>query len=79
MKHPLASLDGLGLTLAILLAMGAACPVCGFGTRATSKGWARCERCGERVERRSAEDVGNEIRSRIGSAVTPDTSQPEAV
>jgi len=29
------------------------CPKCGFGTRAISKRWARCKRCGARVERRA--------------------------
>lgn len=51
--HPLATLEGLSLFIELLLHTGAMCPACGFGTRKTSKRWARCKRCGERVERRA--------------------------
>ena len=51
-QHPLATVTGLGLVLGFLLRDGAMCPKCGYGTRATSKRWARCKRCGERVARR---------------------------
>jgi tRNA(Ile2) C34 agmatinyltransferase TiaS len=61
----LANLDHLGLTVAIMMRMGAACPSCGFGTRVTSKRWAKCKRCGERVERRSAESVREELRTKL--------------
>ena len=37
----------------VLFAMGAMCPKCGYGTRNTSKNWARCKKCGERVRRRA--------------------------
>jgi hypothetical protein len=45
----------LGLVLSLLCHMGAVCPKCGYGTRVTSKRWARCKRegCGERVERQA--------------------------
>lgn len=52
MEHPLARKDGIALVLGLLLGAGAMCPKCGFGTRVTSKRWAKCKRCGERVERR---------------------------
>ena len=58
MDHVLARRDGLALVLALLLGSGAMCPKCGFGTRVTSKRWAKCKRCGERVLRRTMEDVG---------------------
>lgn len=51
-EHPLATKQGLDMMLALLFHSGAMCPKCGFGTRATSKRWARCKKCGERVERR---------------------------
>lgn len=41
----------------LLLASGAICPKCGFGTRATSKNWARCKKCGERVHRAKMSDI----------------------
>lgn len=52
-QHPLATERGLGLFIGLLLHMGAMCPKCGFGTRATSKRWAKCKRCGEGAERRA--------------------------
>jgi tRNA(Ile2) C34 agmatinyltransferase TiaS len=63
MDHVLAHRDGLTLTLAILFAMGAACPDCGHGTRVTSKRWAKCKRCGTRVRRRSADEVEAAMRA----------------
>lgn len=51
-KHPLATKRGIGLFVGLLIYTGAMCPKCGFGTRATSKRWAKCKKCGERVERR---------------------------
>ena len=51
-EHPLATKDGLALFLGCLFHVGAMCPKCGFGTRVTSKKWAKCKKCGERVERR---------------------------
>jgi hypothetical protein len=47
--HPLARRDGIELTVGLLLVMGAMCPKCGHGTRVTSKRWAHCKKCGERV------------------------------
>lgn len=57
MERPLATKQGLALMLALLVGSGAMCPKCGFGTRATSKRWARCKRCGERVARRPMGEV----------------------
>ena len=51
-EHPLATKRGMELMVEILFHTGAMCPKCCFGTRVTSKRWARCKRCGERVERR---------------------------
>lgn len=51
-QHPLATKPGLQLFVALLVHQGAMCPKCIFGTRVTSKRWARCKKCGERVERR---------------------------
>lgn len=50
--HPLAHRDGPRALLAVLIYEGAMCPKCGYATRVTSKRWARCKRCGERVRRR---------------------------
>jgi hypothetical protein len=38
--------------IGLLIASGAMCPKCGYGTRRTSKNWRRCKRetCGERVQ-----------------------------
>ena len=55
--RPLAHKDGINLVLGLLMASGAMCPKCGFGTRVTSKKWARCKKCGERVERVKMEDI----------------------
>ena len=54
---PLAHKDGIRLVFGLLMASGAMCPKCGFGTRVTSKKWARCKKCGERVERVKMEDI----------------------
>ena len=51
-EHPLATKQGLELMLALLFHTGAMCTKCSFGTRVTSKRWAKCTKCGERVERR---------------------------
>jgi hypothetical protein len=51
-KHPLATKRGLNLMVALLFHTGAMCPKCSYGTRRTSKRWAKCKKCGERVERR---------------------------
>jgi len=51
-EHPLATEEGLELFLRALVYKGAMCPKCGHGTRATSKRWAKCKKCGERCERR---------------------------
>ena len=57
MKHPLAHREGLTFVLAYMMARGGMCPKCGHGTRVTSKRWAKCKKCGERVRRRSEQEV----------------------
>ena len=47
----LAHKDGLALVYGLLLYSGAMCP-CGSATRKTSKRWARCKKCGARIERK---------------------------
>lgn len=51
-RFSLANKEHLGVFLDVLVYTGAMCPKCCFGTRVTSKRWAKCKRCGERVERR---------------------------
>lgn len=41
----------------LLVYVGAMCPKCFHGTRRTSKRWAKCTHCGERVERRPYPEV----------------------
>ena len=50
--HILARKDGIELVLGLLFHSGAMCPKCGYGTRAKSKKWAECKKCGTRVERK---------------------------
>lgn len=50
-KHPLATRRGLALMVTYFMVTGAMCDQCGFGTRVTSKNWAKCKRCGTRVPR----------------------------
>lgn len=50
-RNPLATRSGLAAMIALLLADGSMCPSCGYATRTTSRRWARCKRCGERVAR----------------------------
>jgi hypothetical protein len=51
-RFTLANLGNLRLFVGILAYTGALCPKCSYGTRRTSKRWAVCRRCGERVPRR---------------------------
>ncbi len=53
----LAHKHGINLVVGLLIASGGMCPKCGYGTRATSKKWARCKKCGERVERVKMQDI----------------------
>jgi len=41
----------LNVFVGLLCVTGAMCAKCGHGTRKTSKRWARCKKCGERVAR----------------------------
>lgn len=52
-KNVLATEEGLLKLLGVLVYCGDMCPKCGYGTRYTSKNWARCKKCGERVQRRA--------------------------
>lgn len=54
MNHVLSSQDGLSLFMSMLVVDGAWCVDCGFGTRMTSRAWARCRKCGQRVPRLSS-------------------------
>jgi len=49
-KYPLATKTGIEMMITMLIVSGAMCHKCGYGTKKTSKRWARCKRCGERVE-----------------------------
>jgi uncharacterized protein (DUF983 family) len=51
-RFSLANEKHLEAFLLMLVYMGAMCPKCGFGTRAISKKWRKCKRCGEKVARR---------------------------
>ena len=48
----LASRPCLSTVVGILAYTGAMCPKCNHGTRVTSRRWARCKNCGEKVRRR---------------------------
>jgi tRNA(Ile2) C34 agmatinyltransferase TiaS len=52
MNHPLAHRAGIAAFFGALYHMGALCPKCESATRPTSKKWAKCKKCGERVERK---------------------------
>lgn len=68
----LAHRDGPALVFGIIALMGGVCPVCGHGTRVTSKRWARCKRdgCDGRAQRRTAD----EARAIIEGTPDPETS-----
>lgn len=73
--RPLAHKDGIRLVFGLLMASGAMCPKCGFGTRVTSKKWARCKKCGERVERVKMEDI-KVVRRQQGLPNAGDVARP---
>lgn len=50
-EHPLATKDGLEIFLAILFHRGAMCDDCGYGTKVINKRWAKCKKCGKKVQR----------------------------
>lgn len=56
MSHPLATRHGIEFVLAFLVGTGGLCVVCNYGTRVTSKRWAKCKKCGARIQRFSDED-----------------------
>ena len=60
-RFSLANERHLGVFLCVLFATGAMCHECGYGTRVTSKRWAKCKQCGARVERRSLESLDKAI------------------
>lgn len=62
LKHPLATLPGISYVTLLLLLSGSLCPKCQYGTRVTSKRWAKCKRCGERIPRKTMDDAAKEIR-----------------
>lgn len=47
----LAHVDGIAAVLAVLAIKGDLCTKCGYATRYTSKNWAKCKQCGNRVPR----------------------------
>jgi uncharacterized protein (DUF983 family) len=51
-EHLLATKGGLELFVGLLCYTGALCPKCSYGTRAISKKWRKCKKCGTKVERR---------------------------
>ena len=50
-KKVLTTREGIGFMVGFLVGTGAMCPKCGYGTRVTSKRWARCKKCNRRVAR----------------------------
>lgn len=56
-RFTLTNRSHLELFIAVLAAIGAICPKCGSGTRKTSKRWARCKKCNERVPRRELSEL----------------------
>jgi len=56
MNKPLANKHGISLAIALMIASGDMCE-CGHGTRATSKKWAVCKKCGTRTQRRKMSEV----------------------
>ena len=62
--HILAHQDGPPLVFAIIVLMGGACSKCGHGTRVTSARWAKCKACGQRMRRRTGEEVETLMRER---------------
>lgn len=50
-QYPLATKTGIEMMFAMMIYNGDMCHKCGHGTRKTSKNWARCKKCGERVRR----------------------------
>jgi tRNA(Ile2) C34 agmatinyltransferase TiaS len=66
-KHILANRTGIAVVATLLMGSGAMCPTCGHGTRVTSKRWAKCKKCGERVARRDMEAVSAELSAKIAT------------
>lgn len=55
--HLFAHKEGISLMFGLLITGGAMCPRCGHGTRAISKKWALCKKCGVKVQRVKMEDI----------------------
>lgn len=57
----------MNIGFALLIASGSMCPKCGFGTRTTSKNWARCKKCGARVRRVKMSDIKLRIKPALNA------------
>lgn len=64
-KFSLANRRHLSLVMLLLMRSGSLCDKCGHGTRVTSKNWAKCKQCGERVKRVPIDAVGADIKSKL--------------
>jgi tRNA(Ile2) C34 agmatinyltransferase TiaS len=61
----LATKHGLLTVVALLAGSGSICPDCGYGTRATSKKWAACKKCGrKRIPRIPMETVAEHLKQK---------------
>lgn len=65
-KFTLANLKHLSLFTYVLVAQGSMCHLCGHGTRTTSKRWAKCRKCGERVRRHTDEEITASLQGEPG-------------
>lgn len=70
-------------TVGLLATAGAICPKCGYGTRVTSKNWAKCKKCGERVRRERippcSAPAPAPVQGATSPAVSPDGSEEGGV
>ena len=60
-RYPFATKTGIENLFNILLYQGYMCPECGYGTKVTSKNWARCKNCNKRVERKKLDNDTDNI------------------
>lgn len=63
MNEVFSTTEGLETVCTLLVYMGAMCPLCAHGTRVTSKRWAKCKKCGNRVERRKLPEFPHNTKS----------------